>query len=49
VPQEEEPGAFEAFAVICKVSKGKKLVSYLKNGIKSRVLKDFEGHNIKIE
>jgi hypothetical protein len=49
VPNEEEQG-FEAFVVICKVLKGRNTPqSYLRNGIKSRKLTGFEGHNIKIE
>ena len=49
VPVDEEEG-FEAFAVICKVLKGKTTQSaYLRNGIKSRKVTGFEGHNLKVE
>lgn len=49
VPHQEETG-FEAFAVICKVLKGKpSQQAYLRNGIKSRKVTGFEGHNLKVE
>lgn len=49
VPLDEEQG-FEAFAVICKVLKGKPThIAFLKNGIKSRRVTDWSGHNIKID
>lgn len=49
VPVQEETG-FEAFAVICKVLKGRPTQpSFLRNGIKSRKVTGFEGHNIKVE
>lgn len=49
VPLDEEVG-FEAFAVICKVLKGKTTqAAYMRNGIKSRKLTGFEGHNLKVE
>ena len=49
MPLEEEQG-FEAFAVICKVLKGKPQQSaFLKNGIKSRKMTEWSGHNLKID
>ena len=50
VPMTEEEGQFEAYAVICKVLKGKPAQQCtLRNGIKSRKITGFEGHNLKVE
>ena len=50
VPMDEEEGNFEAYAVLCKVLKNKPAFqAFHRNGIKSRKITGFEGHNLKVE